>query len=49
MSVNGENQNKPAKLSSNHFLTANKKLWEDLWVRAKTEINLKSQLKIKVV
>ena len=26
----GENQSKPAKLSSNHFLTANNKLWEKI-------------------
>ena len=28
MSVKGENWNKLAKLCSNHFLTANQKLWE---------------------
>ena len=27
MPVKGENHNKLAKLSSNHFLTTNKKLW----------------------
>ena len=28
MSFNGEKQNRLAKLSSNHFLTANNALWE---------------------
>ena len=31
MSVKGENWNKLAKLSSNHFLTANNKLWEKIY------------------
>ena len=48
--VMGENYSKQAKVSSNHFLTANNKLWEkNLWLRAKTKGNLKPELKMKVV
>ena len=44
MPVKGENQNKLAKLSSNHFHTAN-----NMWLKAKPKANLKAELKIKVV
>ena len=50
MSVKGEKNNKLAKLSSNHFLTANNKLQgKILWLRAKTKANLKPELKKEVV
>ena len=50
MSVKVENQNKLAKLSSNHFLTANSKLsGNNLWLRARTKANLITELKMTVV
>ena len=46
MLVKGEKQNSLAKLSVNHFLVANNKLQEDnLWLRAKTKVKLKPELK----
>ena len=48
MSVKGENQNKLAKLSSNHFFTANSKLsGKNLWLRARAKANLITELKMK--
>ena len=50
MSVKGENWSKLVKLSSNHFLTANTKLWrKNLWLKAKTKASLKIGLKMEVV
>ena len=49
MSVKVENQNKLAKLSSNHFRTANSKLsGNNLLLRARTKANLTTELKMKV-
>ena len=49
MPVKGENQDKLAKLYSNHFLTGNNKsLEKNLWLRAKTKANLTPELKMKV-
>ena len=49
MSVKVENQNKLAKLSSNHFLTANSKLsGNNLLLRARTQASLITELKMKV-
>ena len=46
-----KNENKLAKLSRNHFLTANKTLWEktSLWLWAKTKTKLKPELQMNVV
>ena len=49
MSVKAENQNKLAKLSSNHFLTTNSKLsGNNLLLRARTKANLITEFKMKV-
>ena len=46
MLVTGVKQNKLAKLSSNDFLNANNELWgKNLWLRAITEANFKSEIK----
>ena len=50
MSVEGEKQNKLVQLSSNHFLTASNKLQGvNLQLRAKTKVNVKPELKMKIV
>ena len=50
MSVKGKNWKKLAKLPCNHFLTANNKLCgKNQWLWVKTEANLISKLKIKIV
>ena len=48
MPVKGENYNKVAKLS-NHSSLQTKNYWENLWLRAKIEANLKLELKMKFV
>ena len=45
----GENQNKLAELSSNHFHAVNNNYDENLRLRDKTEVNLKQGLKRKAV
>ena len=50
MSAKGKKYKKLAKISSNHFLTANNKLQgKSLWLWAKTKANLKPEVKMKII
>ena len=49
MSVKGEKWNKLVKLSNNHFLRQTINYGGDMWLRAKTKVILKPELKMKIV